>query len=311
MKKLIVMVCALGIASISWAEPMGGGPMGGGSGITTVCTNGQVVTYNTTTGKWDTCASLAGSTPSFDSVRIGTMSSTPVAIADADATPDISAGTVFYTANTGATTITGFDFGAGTAVNGKMFRIVVLDANTTFDFTSSNLLGLPSDYTAALGDVLDCTYLTAASKSYCTAFPRTANFSTLVLPNGTGTPPTAEGSTYWQSTTDTLTIGDGSAAVSIPRKVSAGTSDLGEAEIASGDHATLVSTAATGVATTDVINWGFNTDIHGITGYAPSANGMLTIIAYPTSGYVNFLVVNNTGAAITPGAVTLNWAVYR
>lgn len=90
-----------------------------------------------------------------------------------------------------------------------------------------------------------------------------------------------------------------------------GTSALGTAEIASGVCASAVTTVATNVATTDVINWGFNGDPTGVTGYAPTANGMLTIIAYPTSGNVNFKVCNLTAAAITPGAVTLNWRIQR
>ena len=90
-----------------------------------------------------------------------------------------------------------------------------------------------------------------------------------------------------------------------------GTSALGTAEIASGACASAVTTTATNAATTDVINWGFNADPTSTTGYAPTANGMLTIIAYPSSGNVNFKVCNLTAAAITPGAVTLNWRIQR
>jgi hypothetical protein len=38
---------------------------------------------------------------------------------------------------------------------------------------------------------------------------------------------------------------------------------------------------------------------------------MLTIIPWLTSGQANFKVCNNTGASITPGAVTINWRVVR
>jgi hypothetical protein len=60
-----------------------------------------------------------------------------------------------------------------------------------------------------------------------------------------------------------------------------------------------------------VIGWGFNGDPTGVTGYKPTTGGMLTIIAYPSSGNVNFKVCNNTAASITPGAITLNWYVHR
>lgn len=99
--------------------------------------------------------------------------------------------------------------------------------------------------------------------------------------------------------------------VTITRTIASGTQALGTSEIASGACASAASTAATGVATTDVINWGFNGDPTSTTGYSASANGMLTIIAYPTSGYVNFKVCNNTAAAVTPGAITLNYNVLR
>lgn len=99
--------------------------------------------------------------------------------------------------------------------------------------------------------------------------------------------------------------------VTVSRTIASGTSALNTASIASGDHATLVTTSATGTATTDTIAWNFNADPHGVTGYAPSTNGGLFIYAYPTADNVNFLVVNNTSAAITPGAITLNWKVLR
>ena len=84
---------------------------------------------------------------------------------------------------------------------------------------------------------------------------------------------------------------------------------LGTAEIASGACATNVSDTATGVATTDVVNWGFNSDPTGDTGYLPA--GMLTIVAYPGTNTVNFRVCNQTAAAITPAAQTLNWRVIK
>lgn len=99
--------------------------------------------------------------------------------------------------------------------------------------------------------------------------------------------------------------------VTLTRTIASGTQALGTAEIASGACATATDATTAGVATTDVINWGFNGDPTGVTGYAPSANGMLTIVAYPGSGHVYFKVCNNTAAAVTPGAITLNYNVVR
>ncbi len=71
------------------------------------------------------------------------------------------------------------------------------------------------------------------------------------------------------------------------------------------------SAAATGVLTTDNIVFTPAGSIKAATGYTPSTNGGLTITAYPTAGYVNFDVCNWSGAAITPGPVTMNWTVVR
>jgi hypothetical protein len=49
------------------------------------------------------------------------------------------------------------------------------------------------------------------------AFSSTLNISTMIVPNGTGAAPTAEGSAYWNSTNDVLTIGDGATAKTIAR----------------------------------------------------------------------------------------------
>jgi hypothetical protein len=104
---------------------------------------------------------------------------------------------------------------------------------------------------------------------------------------------------------------DAETAGGISVIVAKGTSALGTSAIASGACATVVTTAATGTATTDIIDWGFNSDPTGVVGYQPSVNGMLTIIAYPSTNDVNFKVCNNTAASITPGARTLNWKVQR
>lgn len=102
-----------------------------------------------------------------------------------------------------------------------------------------------------------------------------------------------------------------SAAGGVTSTIASGTSALGTSAISSGACATVVTTSATNVATTDVILAGFNGDPTAVTGYAPTSNGMLTIISYPTANNVNFKVCNNTTASITPGAITLNWRVVR
>jgi hypothetical protein len=125
--------------------------------------------------------------------------------------------------------------------------------------------------------------------------------------SGTGKlqpPATVTASTIWQ-------LPDLGATKTLTYTVASGTSALGTSAISSGACATVVTTAATGTATTDVISASFNGDPTGVTGYVPLSSGMLTIISYPTSGNVNFKVCNNTAGSITPGAITLNWRVAR
>lgn len=95
-----------------------------------------------------------------------------------------------------------------------------------------------------------------------------------------------------------------------PVEIASGIAELGIAEISDGACAAVVTVSATGVVTTDVINWSFNAPPIATTGYNP-AGGLLYIVDYPTADNVNFYVCNKSGAAITPGAVILNWRVDR
>lgn len=117
----------------------------------------------------------------------------------------------------------------------------------------------------------------------------------------------ADGTVLMADSTQTYGIKWGTAA----RTIASGTASLGTSAIASGGKASTVTVSAPGVLSTDTIVASFNSDPTGVTGYVPSTNGMLTIIPYPSSGNVNFIVANNTGSSITPGAITLNWRVLR
>lgn len=138
-----------------------------------------------------------------------------------------------------------------------------------------------------------------------------------VYANGAGNAPTASTTIPWaaMATTGTATattfVGalTGTASGNIIR-VASGTSTLGTAAISPGACTSVVTTAATGTLTTDVINHTFNGDISGTTGYSGSGS-LLTIYKYPTAGNVNWKVCNWTGSSITPSAVTINWSVTR
>lgn len=148
--------------------------------------------------------------------------------------------------------------------------------------------------------------------------------ATYVLPAGSAASPQCVGivsdGTNYQVVPDFFRVGANvaaaaanalSAAGGLTTTIATGTSALGTSAIGSAACATAVTTVATNTATTDVVLWGFNGDPTAVTGYVPLVAGMLTIIAYPSSGNVNFKVCNNTNASVTPGAITLNWSVRR
>jgi hypothetical protein len=123
-------------------------------------------------------------------------------------------------------------------------------------------------------------------------------------------PMVADGSTPGiQTPTGFLTLPTGTTTIT--QTVTSGTATLGTSAISSGACASTVTVSASGVASTDDIIADFNATPLSTTGYEASANGMLTIIKWPTSGNVNFAVCNNTANSVTPGAVTLNWRVVR
>lgn len=106
----------------------------------------------------------------------------------------------------------------------------------------------------------------------------------------------------------TIQAGDLPASAAIV--VASGTSALGTSAITSGSCASIVTTTATGTATTSKINFTPNADISAVTGYTPATSGSLIIYPFPTANNVNFKVCNPTSSSITPGAVTLNWVVF-
>jgi hypothetical protein len=90
--------------------------------------------------------------------------------------------------------------------------------------------------------------------------------------------------------------------------IASGSLAMGTGAVGSG-ASRLNSAVATGVVTTDIIQWSFNAT--PAFGYAPASTGSLYILAYPSADHVNFLICNPTGGSITPGAMTVNYQVIR
>uniref|UniRef100_A0A6M3KWW4 Putative pectate lyase n=1 Tax=viral metagenome TaxID=1070528 RepID=A0A6M3KWW4_9ZZZZ len=82
-----------------------------------------------------------------------------------DATPDITTAYIFKTRNANPTTITMFDGG----YEGQKIIVLILDANTTFDFTGTNLKGnAGADWAAGNGDWLEAVF--DGTNWYCAVF---------------------------------------------------------------------------------------------------------------------------------------------
>lgn len=72
---------------------------------------------------------------------------------------------------------------------------------------------------------------------------------------------------------------------------------------------TTVSNA--NILSTDFAAINLSGDPTGTTGYIPSTSGTLYSYYWISAGALNVKVCNNTSAAITPGAVTINFGVWR
>jgi hypothetical protein len=90
-------------------------------------------------------------------LRVGgrLYTNTITTFSNGDTTPGVSAGNIFKTTNTGATTITRFDYG----VEGQEIKVIFGDGNTTVDFTGTNLKGNGgADWTPSAGDHMTCVF---------------------------------------------------------------------------------------------------------------------------------------------------------
>jgi hypothetical protein len=92
--------------------------------------------------------------------------------------------------------------------------------------------------------------------------------------------------------------------LSMPQVIATGTSTLTSGSVTTNTCQTAITTAATGAATTDAIEWSYAT--------APGASdGLMNVSAFPTAGNVNFTRCNASSASQTGTAIVINWRVLR
>lgn len=304
----------------SWAAPSG-------TGTVTVVGAGNLTNTALVTGGGSQTVQTPSATATLDSsgnlVLPGTASTTALSVTDAAH----SASVALNGLTSGTVQLSVADV-AGTAIsyvlpstNGAALQVLT-DSGTTTCPTLAG--GSPAtchllQWVASTGtsSVVRSTSPTLVTPTIGVATATSINKMAITAPATSSTLAVADGKTFTVSNTMTLAGTDSSiytlpgSSATIAQTIANGTSALGTGAIASGACATAVTTTATGTATTDAFTWVFNADPTAVTGYSPTANGMLTIIAYPTSNNVNFKVCNNTASSVTPGAITLNWRVAR
>lgn len=296
----------------NWTAVSSGG--GGGSGTVTSV---SVVTANGVSGT----VANATTAPAITLV-LGAITPTSVTVNTAAGTlPTLPTGTLYLASATSTPRFTALGV-AGAA----FFTVARLDGTLASPTAvqSAEQIGGYNSYGYGTSALLGPTtsIRSYADENFATNFGSYLMLSTTATTTATLTdrvkigsdggvlvPPTVTGGTKGSGTINAAGLYVAGVAVTVT--IANGTASLGTSAIGSGASATVVTVTATGAATTDNVMADFNADPTAVTGYAPTANGMLTIVKYCTANAVNFKVVNNTGASITPGAITLNWRVVR
>lgn len=179
--------------------------------------------------------------------------------------------------------------------------------------TATNLTGLPIG-TGVSG--LGTGVATALGTNVGSAGALVVNGGALGTPSGgtatniTGLPISTGVSGLGTGVATAAAVNGGSNG-SFPTRIAGTATALGTTLVASGACSSAITATATGAATTDVIIASFAADPTAVTGYSPTTNGGLYIVAWVTTNTANFKYCNNTSASITPGAVSINWMIPR
>jgi len=265
---------------------------------------------------------LAGATPAFTATPVlGTDNSVAGTLQLANGSAAFH--TVLGSAATANNTV---NFFATAPVTNDLVSCVT--SGTTCTFTDSGILGTAAGLLAActgcaplVSPSFTTPALGVATATSVNGLSLTANATGFSVAGGTTS------KTLTVSNTITLTAGTDSQTAAIPsaatgstvnvtQTICSGTMTLGTTAMSSGTKfgasasAPLTATC-TGAATSDNVMIDFASDPSGVTGYAPSANGTLTIVKWVTANTLNLYQYNDTANSVTPGAMTVNYRVVR
>jgi hypothetical protein len=237
-------------------------------------------------------------------------------------------GTWAAASGSGVGTVTGggnTTTGVTTLAFGNGFVVTPNGANTTATVNSTLVdITKTANYSAAAGDMGNALTLSTAATLTLPAASSTIFAPGMSLSINTLAPWAITNSTGLTASTNVPTaVLAGAQGTFIAnndgthldyfgtRGALSGTFTMATSAITSGACATVVTVSAPGVLTTDTVTASFNGDPTGVTGFVPSASGVLTEYVYPTADNVNIAECNFTSGSITPAAHTFNWRVAR
>jgi len=204
----------------------------------------------------------------------------------------------------GASPFTGAELsGDATTSGSNAVSVVKVNGNTpggtcTNQFTRSiDSSGRPTCATVALTDI-------AAQAADTVVINATGGSA---APTAVSMPICTSGADLYNTSTHTW------SCVAAPVRIASGTATINPGAVTNNTCTSAIDGGtATGVLTTDRIEYTPNADPTGYTGWGVSATGaLLNLYAYPTADHVNFKVCNSTSGPITPSSMVVNWAVLR
>lgn len=288
--------------------------------ISTVATGTAPLTVTSTTNVPNLNASLATTqSQGNNSTSIATTAYTDLAVSNALA--GTNPAVAVLAASTASLTGT---YNNGASGVGATFTVT---ATGTFslDGTAINTIGqrvlLKNQASGFQNGVYTATVVGAVAVS--PVFTRALDYNQPSDINNTGAIPVQTGtvniSTSWLLTSTVNSVGTDALTyvqfslnpATTTSTICSGTVTLGTGALSTATKGNGSTSACSGLATTDAITNTANAEIFTLTGFTPSANGILTISCWPTANTVNCEEENNTAGTITPAAVTVNYRVVR